>query len=73
MFSEARKEFRETLQRIIVARLQAVGKTRVTVNVTEKNGKLAVELSGSDEEIKAARQILRDYSEIITRGTSPAD
>ena len=43
-------------------RMKQRGLTTVKVSVTRKSGRLNVQFSGSDEEVKIARQILADWT-----------
>ena len=43
-------------------RMKKRGLTTVKVSVTRKSGRLNVQFSGSDEEVKKARQILADWT-----------
>ena len=43
-------------------RIQKSGLTTVKVSVARKSGRLNVQFSGSDEEVKKARQILADWT-----------
>jgi len=44
------------------ARIKKSGLTTVKVSVARKSGRLNVQFSGSDEEVKKARQILADWT-----------
>jgi hypothetical protein len=44
------------------ARIKKSGLTTVKVSVARKFGRLNVQFSGSDEEVKKARQILADWT-----------
>jgi hypothetical protein len=43
-------------------RMKRSGLTTIKVSVTRKFGRLNVQFTGSDEEVKKARQILADWS-----------
>ncbi len=43
-------------------RMKKRGLTTVNVSVTRKSGRLNVQFSGSDEEVRIARQILADWT-----------
>jgi len=43
-------------------RMKKSGLTTVKVSVTRKSGRLNVQFSGSDEEVRKARQILADWT-----------
>jgi len=43
-------------------RMQRNGLTTIKVSVTRKSGRLNVQFSGSDEEVKKAQQILSDWT-----------
>ncbi len=43
-------------------RMQKNGLTTVKVSVTRKSGRLQVQFSGSDEEVKKAQRILAEWS-----------
>lgn len=43
-------------------RIQRSGLSTVKVSVTRKSGRLNVQFTGSDDEVKKARQILADWT-----------
>jgi hypothetical protein len=43
-------------------RMKRRGLTTIQVSVTRKSGRLNVQFSGSDEEVRKARQILADWT-----------
>ncbi len=43
-------------------RMQKSGLTTIKVSVTRKSGRLKIQFTGSDEELKKAQQILADWT-----------